>query len=370
MNKGEIIAQMRDLQPNKPSDATSPLQTSAGMNFPLLKLVQIFSADDWEGFTEEWATCLEPAYTKVMRFSGPGDRGCDVVGFASDKYFEGPWDNYQCKHYGDSLKPHNIWVELGKIIHYSHSGAYTPPRNCFFVAPKDVGLGLKKLFTKPDELQKGLAENWAKHCAKGITDTQEIHLDGELKAYFDSFDFSIFKSMSVVEMIRGHAKTPFFARRFGDAALPPRPSPQPPPVTIAAAENRYVRHLLRAYSEYLNEQVNDPTELAKWPDIERHFNRSREVFYHAESLRSFAQDSVDAGTFESVCDEIYHGVVDTSDLEYTDGLARVRATVTQAGNLTPNCNALCLRVQVQDKHGMCHHLANEDRLIWARGTRG
>jgi hypothetical protein len=68
--------------------------------------------------------------------------------------------------------------------------------------------------------------------------------------------------------------------------------------------------------------VDDLKDLSKWPEIEKHFNRAREVFYHSKSLRKFARDSVDAGTFDAVKEEIYHGVVDTYDLSHADGLAR------------------------------------------------
>ncbi len=43
--------------------------------------------------------------------------------------------------------------------------------------------------------------------------------------------------------------------------------------------------------------------------------------------------------------------VDVHDMDYTDGLTRFRTTVSHAGSLTPNCNALCIRVQTQDKQG-------------------
>ena len=115
-------------------------------------------------------------------------------------------------------------------------------------------------------------------------------------------------------------------------------------------------------------QLNDPAQLAKYPDIERHFSRSREVFYHAESLRNFPRDSVDPGAFDAIREEIYHGVVDTYEMEYPDGLTRIRSTLKHAGTLTPNCNALCIRVQTQDKQGLCHHLANEDRFTWVKNN--
>jgi hypothetical protein len=53
-------------------------------------------------------------------------------------------------------------------------------------------------------------------------------------------------------------------------------------------------------------------------------------------------------------------------MDHANGLARVRSTVSHAGTLTPNCNALCVRVQTKDKQGFCHHLANEDRFIWVK----
>ena len=58
--------------------------------------------------------------------------------------------------------------------------------------------------------------------------------------------------------------------------------------------------------------------------------------------------------------------VNTYEMGYSSGYARLASTLTQAGNITPNCNALCIRVQTQDKHGICHHLANEDRFVWVK----
>jgi hypothetical protein len=53
-------------------------------------------------------------------------------------------------------------------------------------------------------------------------------------------------------------------------------------------------------------------------------------------------------------------------MDYRDGLTRLRTTVSHASSLAPNCNALCIRVQMQDKQGLCHHLANEDRFTWVK----
>ena len=344
----------------------TPTQIGSGTNFPAIKLVEIFSPDDWEGFTEEYVGSVTPAYKKTIRFTGSGDMGRDVVGFSSDKYFDGPWDNYQCKRYGDALIPSDVWVEIGKLIYYTFRGEFNPPQNYYFAGSKDIGLKLKKLLTNSAELKSQLIAYWDKHCREQITDTGEIKLEGALKAYLDAFDFTIFKPLSVVEMIAVHSKTPYYIRRFGAANIPARPKPALPPAAVQATESRYVQQLLQAYTDHLKVPVTDVKELANWPEIEQHFNRAREVFYHAESLRNFARDSFDAGMFDAVSEEIFHGTVDTYGMKYPDALERVRSTVTQAGNLSPNCNVLCVRVQIQDKHGICHHLANANRFIWVK----
>jgi hypothetical protein len=170
----------------------------------------------------------------------------------------------------------------------------------------------------------------------------------------------------VAQMIRDHANTVFYARRFGTASFPERPPILAPPTDVQPGESRYVQQLFEVYSEKLSIQLSEPSHLARYPEVEQHFNRSREVFYHAESLRNFPRDSVDPGAFDAIREEIYHGCVDVYDMAYKDGLTRLRSTVSHAGALSPNCNALCIRIQTQDKQGLCHHLANEGKFVWVK----
>jgi hypothetical protein len=341
-------------------------QIGSGMTFPVADLIQTFTPEVWEDFTEEWAYSQEKKYTEIVRYTGAGDMGLDILCFHTAEQFDGPWDNVQCKRYACELKPSQIWVELGKIIYYSFKREYPPPANYYFAASKGLGLKLKKLLTNPEELRNELIENWDGYCKTHISETKEISLEGELRGYLDKFDFRIFKMIPIAEMIKGHANTIFYLRRFGTAGFPERPPVDLPPDKIHPRESRYVQQLFEVYSEKLAVQLNEPAQLAKYPEMEKHFNRSREVFYHAESLRNFPRDSVDPGAFDAIRDEIYHGVVDTYDMDYADGLTRVRSTLKQAAMLTPNCNALCIRVQTQDKQGLCHHLANENKFKWVR----
>ena len=100
------------------------------------------------------------------------------------------------------------------------------------------------------------------------------------------------------------------------------------------------------------------------PKLKDDFLRQRERFYHAESLRNFARDTVPDGTYDSLQNEIYHGVVETCEKEHEDGLVRLRETLSQAGTVAIGSNPLASAVRVQDKQGICHQLANEDKLAW------
>lgn len=363
MNAEKAAGKLRKLNPG--SGAEKPTQVGSGMNFPIPKLIELLEPAQWEEFTEEWASTLK-TYKEVERWSGAGDMGRDIIGFTTDKKFAGPWDNYQCKRYALKLAPNDVWVELGKIIYYTFKGEFPPPANYYFAASKGVGLKLQRLLADPVKLRDELIKNWDGHCRKEITETGEILLEGALLDHLNKFDFTIFKHKTVVEMVIGHANTIFHSRRFGTATFPERPPVEAPPGSIQKKESRYVEQLFEVYSEKLSLQLNSTGQLVAHPDLEKHFNRSREVFYYAESLRNFPRDSVDPGAFDEIRKEIYHGVVNTYEMDYPNGFNRMANVLQQASNITPTCNALCIRVQTQDKHGICHHLANDDVFVWVK----
>ena len=122
-----------------------PHVVASGPAIPPIERVALFSAEQWEHFTDEWAASLTD-YAKVERASGAGDKGCDIVAFPVEG--GAVWDNYQCKHYDKPLTPTDIWVELGKICHYSFIGEYTIPRKYRFVAPRNVGTKLASYLRK------------------------------------------------------------------------------------------------------------------------------------------------------------------------------------------------------------------------------
>jgi len=325
----------------------------------------LYSAAQWEGFINEWVhCCLKKNYIKVQQFSGPGDRGIDIAGFADGEKLQGVWDNFQCKHYGHALRPGDARPEIGKILWYSFKKDYKAPRQYFFVAPLGVGTGLAGYLADSAKLKQDIIEKWNTFRQK-ITDEQEILLEGEFLAYVQAFDFSIFDSKTALEIVDDHRQSPYHAARFG-GGLPPRPDAGKPPSEIAPAESRYVGQLLEAYSDHKKQPVPSVSALKTWPPLNDHFMRQREAFYHAESLRVFARDSVPDGTFESLQDDIHSHVIDVHDADHADGYERVRMVTQAAREVQLTSNPLITCAKPKDRDGICHQLANEDRLRWTR----
>jgi len=352
-----------EIKPPEPNASATTVQVHQGIPIPKAARVKIFPPDDWEVFVEEWATSLKSTYKKVRRFGGSGDLGVDVAGFYFDQGFEGKWDNYQCKRYDHPLRPSDIWVEIGKIIYYAHQGEYIAPHRHYFVCSQGVGTKLEKLLNKPTELKEQAAENWGQHCKKGITSTTDVVLEGDLLDFFNAFDFTIFSSKSHVELINAHSKTGYHAVRFG-GGLPYRPDPETPPDSPTSNESRYIRQLLNAYGSHLSQDLENIISLDKHDMLKRDYLRQRERFYHAESLRNFARDTVPDGTFNDLQNEVFHGIVDIAEGIHSNGFERMKASVAQASQVAMTANPLASVTKAQDRQGICHQLANVDRVIW------
>lgn len=344
-----------ELNPQMPSVGAEYI--SFGVPIPKQKRIELFDSDEWEAFTEEWALSLKDQYFSVKRHSGAGDKGLDVVGMlASDQMADG-YDNYQCKHYDRALAPTNIWIELAKVIFYTMRGDHPIPANYYFVAPKGVGTKLLKLLGKSENLKSGLKDNWAKYCENDITITA-VKLTNEIADYIEKFDFKIFKSKSLAELVEGHYKTAFHSVRFG-GGLPQRLS-HVVPESEQVEETRYTEQLTEAYSD--NAKVNiTRNDLGQYA---MDYQIQRERFYSAEALKNFARDSVPPGTFDELLKEAFDAVYDMSQSDHACGLTRMRAVLTQATAAGFSSSPLLTRILEHDKKGMCHQLANEDKLKW------
>lgn len=352
--------------PAYPQGPLSPRDIILGRPLEPRQVITTYSPDEYEQLVKEWAQDgLGTQYAVVRRASGAGDMGRDVLGFVGAAVDTSPYDNYQCKHYRAPLAPSDVWVELGKVCWYTYRNEYRVPRFYYFVAPHGVGPKLQRYLEEPDRFRGDFLAQWDAHCKDGITSGTSIALDGALRAYVEAFDFHIFRAVDPDDLIAQHAQTRWHATRFGGGLRKARIAVDAVPGEVRPHEARYVRHLLAAYGSHLGTPVERPDALAPHDRLARHFGRQRVAFYRAASLRQFERDTMphDAG-FIALMDEIHDGVVDVCEDEHADGFARVKAVAQAAQALHPSSYALVDHLRTDDKVGICHHLANDDRLCW------
>lgn len=321
-----------------------------------------YSPAQWESFIKEWLTSIESEYISVRLMGGPGDGGVDIAAFLTPEKYEGEWDCYQAKHYAKSLTCSDAFPEIYKMLLNSTLTKFTLPRMYYFVAPHNCGRSLEQLLSTPTKLRDdfimALAEN-----KLGLTTTftgthAQTVLDLAAKT-----DFSRFSSLPVADVLEIHQKTPHFGRRF-PGELAPRPKPAPPPSHPHRTESRFVQQLIEVYEEkHVNDQF-DIASLSTHPEVGEHFSRQRFAFYKAESLRVYARDAVPEGTFEALENDVYNGVIDTCEDDHPNGFSRLRKVMTASGSLDLSGHVLITRTDQDDRHGICHRLANADKLTW------
>jgi len=202
----------------------------------------------------------------------------------------------------------------------------------------------------------------------------EVTLDGDLEIYVRAFDFTIVRHRPIHEIINEHRGTIRHAPRFGGGFTKPMPAPRKPPTDIDSIETRYVEQLIEVYRIHTGRSELEVTELvrnATAGKVSRHFNQSRERFYYAETLREFARDNLPENfTYRSIQDDVYDGVFDTVERDYVSPLDRVRETTDAAATVTVDNHPLAPYVKNQALRGICHQLANDDRILWVRPVNG
>ncbi len=322
-------------------------------------------ATQLEKFVREWALQKKSGYFKVERFSGPGDRGRDVVGFVTSALHEGDWDNFQCKQYATTLPTAGVFHEIGKVLYYASQGEFTVPRVFNFVAPKGINRNLAKVFYQPSEFKAALIASWAEYCEATIAEGQKIALAGEALTTVENYDFSRIAKLGIDDILDDKAAKPVLYKWFG---ADPGPAPAGEnPGAVKAEELPYLTQLVDAYSERGGTVIVDHLEAANHPTFGSHLARQRERFYDADAFKRFYRDNTDAAVIEAFESDIYHGVADTCDGDHKDALTRSDAVMAQAAAVQPS-GILAPHSRVKAKQGICHHFANEatPRLRWRR----
>jgi hypothetical protein len=326
---------------------------------PIVKQIRGYDATEWELFTHEWQQGLK-GYHQVKRLGGAGDHGRDVIGLCSAKSCEGVWDNYQCKNYEGLLQPSHASLAAGKIIFHAFRKVFKAPRRCIFVAPKGPTTALRDMLLNPSRFRDEVIDNWDVRVAGHVVEKQNHTLTGDLAAYVEQYDFSSFGYFTIEEMLKAHRRTAFWAERFG--GMLPKPNPGIAPDDMMPHEIVYVGKLLEVYAETTGVAIADVSDLdghAEWKDD---LQKQRVRFFDAEAFIATYRDQTEPGTTEDFADQIADAI-EPSLMSKEAALDRLTKALTTAAITTP-ANVLSPQAKPRVKQGVCHQLANDDRVTW------
>ena len=325
----------------------------------IVKQVRGYDATEWEIFTREWQQGLN-GYHRVKRLAGPGDHGRDVIGLCSPLGCEGVWDNYQCKNYEGMLQPPQACRDAGKIIFHAFRKVFSPPRRCAFVAPKGPTTALRDMLLNPSKFRDEVITNWNTRVAGHVVDNEKHPLTGALAEYVKQYDFSAFGYATIDEILDAHRRTAFWAERFGGLLPPPKPGKVPE--TVMPHETVYVGKLLEVYGEAVGAEIAGVSDLdghAEWKDD---LQKQRVRFFDAEAFTATYRDQTEPGTTESFADQIFDAIEPSLTVSGT-GLDRLTKALTIAAQTAP-ASVLAPQAKVGIKQGVCHQLANDNRVTW------
>lgn len=323
--------------------------------------------DTYEELVASWAfSCLSGEYEQTYRIGGAGDKGIDILAVISRAKNE--YDIYQCKHYESSLTQSVVYPEVCKILYHIFKGEIPLPKSYFILAPKNLTTGLIRAYTNSNNLKETIKSNWSsysKNIIKGIT----IPMDSELSIFIDSLDFSIFQYISPDDFLtklrkNKHLYTQYFGIRKG---LIDR-MPMTPPNTIQDQESNYIHHLVDAYND--SEGTTSITiENVSHSSYAHHFDRARNCFWIAESLRKMSEENApgDADEFGEFKKDMEFHVADTYEETFPNAITRNKAVIKEAKTFSPKADRVISgEISSGEKIGVCYHLSNDNKLIWKK----
>ncbi len=342
-------------------------QIKAGNYIPVIKKIQLFSADEWETFIEEWLDVAPIKYFNVINYWWAGDKWRDIIWYLEDpkNNINYKWDCYQCKRYKNPLTPSDIYTEVWKMLYYTFIKDFPIPEKYFFIASNWIWWKLDNFLNNTDLLKKNLIENWDTHCKKGITITKDVELKWDFKQYVENFNYNIFNKKLVKDIIKEHKKHNHHLDIFG-WELKKRDEIKTP-IDVKKHELNYIRKLLDAYSSESKKEYKNVREICnKFND---HFSDARLWFYYAEQLERFYRDSLEEWTFDNFKDDIYKWIKRLNYEEYPNWFKKVITFEQESLKVSITSNPLINVSIPDDRIGICHHLANNNKLTWVENEK-
>lgn len=319
------------------------------------------TAEQLELFVLDWVKLMDEDYFHVKQFAGTGDLGRDVVGFYGKERHDGLWDNYQCKQYGKTLNTDKGLLEIAKILYYSFKGEFSPPHNYYFVAPHGLNRKFLNLIYSPSKLKDYLFENWDKYCKTKLVDNSEVPLNNELKSFIDEYDFSKIKEIDINHMLENNKINFVLNKWFGDDV--PEPPKSVTPKKIEKKESVYINKLLKCYESETEIKIKDIDDLKDIKKYLTHLHMQRERFFYSDVFKRFYRDALYNNQVEELEDDIYNGIFDVLYDNHHNSFSRMNKTLMHSASVEIN-GLLSQHINPKIKQGLCHHLANDNKIDW------
>lgn len=351
--------------PGKPTDLNLQALRSRNVISPDV-YIRSWEEDQFERFVHEWAyyfaLALKKEYLEVFRFGGAGDKGRDVVGFIDPPTTSNrKCDVFQCKHYAHQLQPAEFYPELLKICQQTYvGGAYTGLRTYWIISPHGLGPTLRDLIAEPSELKtKFLA--WLIDKEPDYK-TKKIQLHNSVEAY----SYDNIREKMLDELLKEHEACPWHKTVFAKS-----PGSRPPMAAIAAEiasrENRYLTQFTEAVSDKYK-QAFDMAQVRALEPEGKQFDTARRSFYSAEFLRRhYSENFATEAVFEGLKEALYESIEDiVLDNRHENGFVRMTTACSAALSTQIDNELQKSDLGPLDRKGICHHLANEDRVLWVQ----
>lgn len=138
------------------------------------------------------------------------------------------------------------------------------------------------------------------------------------------------------------------------------------PEEIQTKELPYVTAILKAYGDREKKEFNK--EDLKNSPYSDNFNRHRKSYFNAEYLDRKSRDAYsdeEPAPFDVLKEETYNGVIDTWDMDYSDGYARLNNVMAQASQIRVDSCVLSKEtawITNDVKKGVCHILVNDEKI--------
>jgi hypothetical protein len=216
------------------------------------------------------------------------------------------------------------------------------------------------MLLNPSRFRDEVIDNWDVRVAGHLVEKQNHTLTGDLAADAEQYDFSSFGYFTIEEMLEAHRGTAFWAERFG--GMLPKPNPGIAPDDMMPHETVYVGKLLEVYAETAGAAITDVSDLDGHSEWKDDLQKQRVRFFDAEAFIATYRDQTEPGTTEDFADQIANAI-EPSLVSKGTGLDRLTKALTTAAITTP-ASVLSPQAKPRVKQGVCHQLANDDRVTW------